>query len=203
MPRYPDHWAESFSGVIIDYGDAYYPHSINTPILIVDIAHALSNICRFNGHSSAFYSVAEHSINVAALVMRERPLDHVTALGALLHDAHEAYLGDVITPLKRVLGSAYADLEARYNLLIGKEFGVDLSVLDDVVRQADLAMLEAERRYLCSPSVHDWGIDFGSLPGQMRRHAADLLMTSPLAPDQAKHRFMLKFGEIAARVRKS
>jgi len=74
-------------------------------ICIEDIASALSKICRFGGHSSAFYSVAQHSVIVMALgspyLCRE----------ALLHDAAEAYLGDVIKPLKNILGPVYEDLE--------------------------------------------------------------------------------------------
>jgi hypothetical protein len=68
-------------------------------IEIVDIAHSLSMICRFNGHTQEFYSVAEHCVHMA-----RRLTDRKTALYALLHDAGEAYYGDVTTPLKRIMG---------------------------------------------------------------------------------------------------
>lgn len=67
-------------------------------IHILDIAHALSNICRFGGHSSSFYSVAEHSIILAEILERQGA-DKMTVLAALLHDATEAYLGDMPRPI--------------------------------------------------------------------------------------------------------
>jgi len=66
-------------------------------ICIDDIAHALSNICRFNGHCREFYSVAQHCVYVAAALWN---CGTDNCLCGLMHDASEAYLGDVITPIK-------------------------------------------------------------------------------------------------------
>lgn len=60
-----------------------------------DICHSLAHLCRFNGHTREFYSVAQHSCIVAELVPEEHKL------AALLHDATEAYLGDITRPLKQ------------------------------------------------------------------------------------------------------
>lgn len=67
-------------------------------ICLEDIAHGLSNLCRFNGQSSAFYSVAQHAELVSRLCNTK------DALWGLFHDAAEAYLGDVVSPIKRNLG---------------------------------------------------------------------------------------------------
>lgn len=68
---------------------------MDNEIDIKDIAHSLSNICRFNGHVKKFMSVAEHSYNTSLLIPQE------WALHALLHDGIEAYIGDITTPLKQ------------------------------------------------------------------------------------------------------
>ena len=83
------------------YFEAPHPDDVD----ITDVAHALSNLCRFTGHVNRFYSVAEHSINVSLLVPPE------DALQGLLHDAHEAYIGDCSSPLKRAIGYDYRRLD--------------------------------------------------------------------------------------------
>ena len=74
-------------------------------IHISDIAHALSLTCRFGGHCSVFYSVAEHSIKVAEIVEGEGA-DKLTVMAALLHDAEETYLPDIPRPIKAVMSEA-------------------------------------------------------------------------------------------------
>jgi hypothetical protein len=104
-----------------------------------DMATALGQLCRFNGQIKQFYSVAEHCLNVAALVPPRYKLE------ALMHDAPEAYLCDVPTPLKKLLGAAYKDVESRLAAAIGIKFGLDLEHLPACVKAADLIMVVTER----------------------------------------------------------
>lgn len=85
-------------------------------ICIEDVAHALSNQCRFGGHLPKFYSVAQHSLMCCEMATPERKLE------ALLHDASEAYLLDVPKPIKQRL-SNYKEIEDNLMRLIAKKFG--------------------------------------------------------------------------------
>jgi uncharacterized protein len=112
-------------------------------IHIEDIATALSRICRFGGHSSAFYNVAQHSLLVTYKV------PHEAKKWALMHDAAEAYLGDVIKPLKVLLEPHYRLIEERFEQAIIKAF--DIPVTDEIkehVKKADQEMLEVEHEAL-------------------------------------------------------
>lgn len=102
------------------------PATIN----LTDIAHALSNVCRFGGHLPTFYSVAEHSLNVSAQLYRQYGV-YQLAMAGLLHDASEAYLGDVIRPLKNLLGDAYRDIERRMEKVIAEAFKVEWNWFED------------------------------------------------------------------------
>lgn len=117
--------------------DLYNPHP--DQIHIEDIAAALAKICRFGGHVKRFYSVAQHCCLVANLV--PAPL----MLEALLHDATEAYCGDVIKPLKVLLGKVYEEIEARFKAPIVDKFS--LYNTDDVkaiLKRADMQAVELE-----------------------------------------------------------
>ena len=119
---------------------------------IEDIANNLSKLCRFNGQLKRFYSVAQHSMYVASLV--PEPLK----LQALLHDATEAYICDVPTPLKAMLGSVYKDIEERIARAIGEKFAVDLVNLHPTVKAADRVMLLSERDAL-QECPQSWGCE--------------------------------------------
>lgn len=98
-------------------------HPIADEVDRVDIAHSLSNNCRFTGHTKDFYSVATHSI----LCAEQARKDGMTAkiqLYLLLHDASETYLTDVNRPLKEVLGKIYTDLEDRVQSVVWEHFGL-------------------------------------------------------------------------------
>jgi hypothetical protein len=125
------------------------PDSIN----MNDVACGLSKIARFNGQTRQFYSVAEHCMNVAKLVPDKHKLQ------ALLHDASEAYICDIPTPLKRMLGDTYKDIETRLQNAIGKACGVNLNPLHEVVKRADRIMLITEHHALQQMPA-DWGPDY-------------------------------------------
>lgn len=105
-------------------------------ICIEDIAHALSNQCRFSGHTSKFYSVAQHSVLCAKMVSSQ------FKLAALLHDASEAYLVDLPTPIKIAIPQ-YTEIEGNMMRVIANKFGFDYP-LSAIVKYADKAALEIE-----------------------------------------------------------
>ncbi len=102
-----------------------------------DIGHGLSNVCRYGGQCDQFYSVAEHSVTMSYLVPSEY------ALEALFHDATEAYLGDMPTPLK-MLCPDYQRIEYGFDLSIRMLYGLPLA-MSDVVKAADKAALQYEK----------------------------------------------------------
>jgi hypothetical protein len=132
-------------------GRAYWPADpSHEDVDINDIAHALSMLCRYGGHSRWFYSVAEHSVLVSRMVPPE------WALHGLLHDATEAYLVDVPRPIKRHLTN-YKELEQRNWVAICDAFGMD-PTMPDCVHDADSAILLAEKDVLMGPTPegHVW-----------------------------------------------
>lgn len=136
-------WIQTYTGIAF-WLDA--PRAVDVDIR--DIAHALSNLCRFTGHARPFYSVAEHSVWVSRLV----PPEH--ALTALLHDAAEAYVGDVASPLKALMPE-YRAIEAQVWDAVRLRFGLPAE-LPDCVKQADLHMLDVERRKLLGDEPASW-----------------------------------------------
>lgn len=141
----------TWSGRYVDLIDPQ-PSDIN----IEDIAHALAKICRFGGHIHEFYSVAEHSIHCARVADEVFGYDCDTQLQCLLHDAAEAYLGDVCRPLKAHLGNAYRAIEQRFEYVIGQAFACQIGTHVDRVRHIDNAMLFAERRNLMMRDGVEW-----------------------------------------------
>jgi hypothetical protein len=122
----------TFSG---KYLDVFNPDP--EQICIEDIAHALAFTCRFGGHTKYFYSVAQHSINVMHGVKTKG-----LHLQALMHDAAEAYLTDIPTPIKKRLPH-YKQLEDNLLHAIGSKFGFD-SIIDPEVKQSDTNALKVE-----------------------------------------------------------
>ena len=142
--------------MIITYtGKEFEPTIPSGEVDIVDIAHALGNICRFNGHCSRFYSVAEHSVRCAEAA-KGYPDEIIKQ--CLMHDASEAYLGDIVTPLKRPMDWFYEDSLLAY---ICKAFGIKYP-FDPVVWEIDKFMYYTEVNALMKYTCEDeWG-PFGS-----------------------------------------
>lgn len=120
-------------------------------VSIIDIAHALSNQCRFSGHVQTFYSVAEHCVRMSFLG------DPQTAMWKLLHDASEAYLVDLPRPLKRSegLGAIYKFAEHRAMFTIAEHFGLEWPEPEDV-KKWDVVMLLTEQRDLMGRQAKPW-----------------------------------------------
>jgi hypothetical protein len=116
-----------------------------------DIARALAMQCRFNGHVRKFYSVAEHCVLLSNAVSEEN------ALWALLHDATEAYVGDMVRPLKKHMPEYIAN-EDKLMGVIAQRFGLKGEIPPEV-HWADSRILLTERDALMMPSKHKWAVD--------------------------------------------
>lgn len=146
-------------------------------IHIIDIAVALSRECRFAGHASHFYSVAQHS------VLCSRIVPQALAIEALLHDAAEAYIKDMPTPLKRLLPD-YKMIEARFDWAIRVHFGLPQEP-SQAVKDADNILLVTEIRDLFPSGriLHKVPVVAEPMNGRIW----------PLAPETAKDQFMDRF----------
>ena len=121
---------------------------------INDIAESLSKICRYGGHGTGFYGVAEHSVHVADLCIRDgHPKE--ACLAALLHDAPEAYVGDVIKPLKIMLPE-YSAIELRIDKAICRRFSIEHGKYHDLIKKYDHEMLFCEKRTLFPEDAEKW-----------------------------------------------
>lgn len=154
-------------------------------ICLRDIAHALSHICRFGGHVKRFYSVAEHSVLVSRLVPRQ------WARQGLLHDTMEAYIGDVISPLKALLPE-YKKIEAKWEAVLAQRFGLP-EHLDPSVKQADLVALVTEQRDL-TVTPNDGLPDLATILGI---EPADHHVCEAWSPDLAYTKFLTRFAELS------
>ncbi len=167
-------WIQTFSG------RQFFPlRPLLSSIHIEDIAHALSNICRFTGHCREFYSVAQHS------VLCSRELPNPLRLWGLLHDASEAYLCDLAKPIKDLLPS-YRELESRLMKAIAERYGLGWP-MPAMVHEVDMSMLLTERRDLLAESPAAW--DIPGIP-------YDDVFVLPWKPHEAKRIFLQTYKEV-------
>lgn len=145
-------WIQTFTGA---------KHRLLDPdpwdIRLADIAHALGKICRFTGHCVEHYSVAQHSVHVAELLRDQGHAEGVQRQG-LMHDAHEAFVGDVASPIKWAMdGNAWETLERTHACAVRSRFGIPWD-LASAVKSADVVLLLTEKRDLMGPPPEPWGI---------------------------------------------
>ncbi|MEM0949571.1 MAG: phosphohydrolase [Pseudomonadota bacterium] len=143
-------------------------------IRIEDIAHSLSQLCRYGGHTSEFYSVAQHSVLVARCV----PVEH--RLWALLHDAPEAYVVDVPRPLKHQL-QGYKEIENRVMVAVCERFGLPPE-MPPIVKRIDDRITADEALRLMQPLLPGW-----QLPEPLN------IEVTPWSCSEAKERFLNMF----------
>jgi uncharacterized protein len=171
------------SGEYFDFEDAE-----GSTFSIKDVARGLSHICRFagqcdrfySGQCDRFYSVAEHSVYVSLIVPKEH------AFAALMHDAAEAFVGDMAKPLK-VMCPDYQAVEKRIERAVLDRFGIPLP-LHTCVKEADIVMLATEQAQIMR-NRDDWEYTRG-------RATADVSIRC-LAPDEAMRFFLDRFAEVA------
>lgn len=171
-------------------------------VTIEDIAHALALQCRYNGHCRDFYSVAQHSVLVSHVVEQaerekflaspmtlvERQRYAQLIITALLHDASEAYLGDMVRPLKRHQPS-YKRAEVAVDLAILRRMRLPLEDFAGVelIKQADNILLATERRDLMTHEL-DWDAEELLAPLEER--------IEPLSPEDAEQMFLGRFRSL-------
>jgi 5'-deoxynucleotidase YfbR-like HD superfamily hydrolase len=159
-------------------------------ILVPDIAHSLSMLCRFTGHSRKFYSVAQHSILCYKLLPDDM---EYLRLPALLHDAQEAYIQDLSTPLKRLF-PRYKKIEDTLAGAIAKRFHLEEEDFK-LVKVYDRMALEIESKALLGPRHPIWSEYQTEFPSGYDLDYA-LLQVEPMTPEEAEAEFLKVFNKL-------
>lgn len=145
---------------------------------IVDIAHSLSQLCRFTGHTISFYSVAQHSLLVSMNCPDEFKLE------GLLHDAAEAYINDLSRPLKHhPIMAAYVDIEAVVDAAIRQRYGLPEHMSPEVKDIDNQLVIDESLALMVN---HDWA----------EGHPRLGLRIYPLPPGEAERAFISQFNSL-------
>ena len=174
-----DSWILTHSGRHIDF-----PKPRKEEIVVGDIARGLARACRFSGQTRTFYSVAQHSV-LASWIVPE-----AFALEALLHDATEAFICDIPSPLKNLLPE-YVRIEKILDRAIRERFGLPEDP-SDPVKLADRILLSTEKRDLMAHDPRPWRCLSGVEP-----------LPNPIVPwseGVALERFLERFSELGGKV---
>ena len=189
-------WQRMLSGRRLDLLD---PSPLD--VEIEDIAHGLARVARWNGQTSGahIFSVAQHTLLVEAVLRQESPrVDARFRLAALLHDAPEYVIGDMISPFKAVLGGDYKAVEKRLLSAIHIRFGLPPVLADEIIRQikaADRGAAYLEATHLAGFSETEAKRLFGGDPKLPEATERDYL--TPWTAAKAEKRFLERFKAVA------
>jgi 5'-deoxynucleotidase YfbR-like HD superfamily hydrolase len=185
-------WQRMLSGRRLDLLDPS-PRDIE----IADIAHGLARVARWNGQTSGahIFSVAQHTLLVEAVMRARTPHVDVTfRLAALLHDAPEYVIGDMISPFKAVLGGGYKAVEKRLLAAIHIRFGLPPALDGEIgrqIKQADRGAAYLEATELAGFAQAEAKRLFGRDPGLSLATRQDYL--TPWTAAKAEKRFLARF----------
>jgi uncharacterized protein len=190
-------WQRMLSGRRLDLLD---PSPLD--IEIADIAHGLARVARWNGQTSGahIFSVAQHTLLVEAVMREQTPrVDVRLRLAALLHDAPEYVIGDMISPFKAVLGEDYKAVEKRLLRAIHIRFGLPAVLTDSIalqIKAADRGAAYLEATELAGFAQAEAKRLFGSDPGLPEAARQDYL--TPWTAAKAEKRFLARFKTLHA-----
>lgn len=193
--KQPRAWQRMLSGRRLDLLDP-------TPmdIEIEDIAHGLAFVARWNGQTMGefAYSVAEHSVLVERLFSAANPNAPVKwQLAALLHDAPEYVIGDMISPVKSAVGPGYAELDDRLTAAIHLRYGLPASIpiaVKKQIKKADKLSAWLEATQIAGFSIEESNKFFGT----PRNHVPLPTKLVPRPPMVVKAEFLHRFNELSA-----
>jgi 5'-deoxynucleotidase YfbR-like HD superfamily hydrolase len=190
-------WQRMLSGRRLDLLD---PSPLD--VEIADIAHGLARVARWNGQTSGahIFSVAQHTLLVEAVMRMQNPrIDARLRLAALLHDAPEYVIGDMISPFKAVLGGDYKVVEKRLLAAIHIRFGLPAVLSDDItqeIKNADRGAAYLEATILAGFAEAEARRLFGRDPGLSASVRDDYL--TPWNAAKAEKRFLARFNALQA-----
>ena len=190
-------WQRMLSGRRLDLLD---PSPLD--IEIADIAHGLARVARWNGQTKGahIFSVAQHTLLVEAVMRAQTPrIDARFRLAALLHDAPEYVIGDMISPFKAVLGGDYKVVEKRLLAAIHIRFGLPAELSAEITRQikhADRGAAYLEATELAGFAEGEARRLFGRDPGLPEATRQDYL--TPWSAAKAEKRFLARFKALEA-----
>jgi 5'-deoxynucleotidase YfbR-like HD superfamily hydrolase len=185
-------WQRMLSGRRLDLLD---PSPLD--IEIEDIAHGLARVARWNGQTQGqhAFSVAQHCVVVEGLVARLQPgIDPRWRLAALLHDAAEYVIGDMISPFKTALGYDYKAFEHRLETAIHLRFGLPAKTPEEIertIKAADRLSAYFEAVQLAGFTVAEARTYFGAPPKGLE------LRLEPLAASEAQAQYLARFAALS------